>query len=153
MVIADIVGLESEVVTEPMDEILAETGVVDDRLEHTIVGIGINVNVPRDLLPTLAPDATSLLAETGEPVERALLLAGILDGVERRYAALCGGDNPHLEWAGRLATLGQAVEALTSQGTLAGVAESVDEDGALLLRTPDGTLHRLLAGDVSLRHG
>jgi len=54
--------------------------------------------------------------------------------------------------AARLATLGRPVEASTSAGVLTGVAESVDEDGALLLYTPDGRLHRLLAGDVTLAH-
>jgi biotin-(acetyl-CoA carboxylase) ligase len=38
----------------------------------------------------------------------------------------------------------------TSTATFVGVAEGVDEEGALLLRTEDGTLHRLLAGDVTL---
>jgi biotin-(acetyl-CoA carboxylase) ligase len=32
------------------------------------------------------------------------------------------------------------------------MAEAIDEAGALLLRTDDGQLHRLLAGDVTL-HG
>jgi len=130
--------------------ILTETGVTGERLEFVVVGIGINVNVEPDLLPALAPDATSILAEVGRPVERAALLVALLAGVERRYAALQAGENPHQEWAARLATLGQMVEVTTSTGVLTGVAESVDEDGALLLRSSDGELYRLLAGDVTL---
>jgi BirA family biotin operon repressor/biotin-[acetyl-CoA-carboxylase] ligase len=42
------------------------------------------------------------------------------------------------------------VEVTTSEGMFKGVAESVDADGALLLRTPSGALRRLLAGDVTL---
>lgn len=130
--------------------VLTETGVMGERLEFVVVGIGINVNVaPRDL-PSLAPDATSILAETGREVDRTTLLAALLAGVEARYARVQAGESPHVEWATRLATLGQSVEAITSGGTIAGVAESVDEGGALLLRTPDGELHRLLAGDVTL---
>jgi len=144
--------------------VLTETGVIGEqvksqipnpkspnwRLEYVIVGIGINVNVaPRDL-PGLAPDATSILAETGREVERAALLAALLAGVEVRYTRLRAGESPRAEWAARLATLGQLVEAITSDGTLAGVAEAVDEDGALLLRTSDGMLRRFLAGDVTL---
>jgi BirA family biotin operon repressor/biotin-[acetyl-CoA-carboxylase] ligase len=130
--------------------ILTETGVTGERLEFVVVGIGINVNVEPDLLPALAPDATSILAEVGRPVERAALLVALLAGVERRYAALQAGETPHQEWAARLATLGQMVEVTTSTGVLTGVAESVDEDGALLLRSSDGELYRLLAGDVTL---
>ena len=130
--------------------ILTETGIAGERLTYVVVGVGINVNVPHDVLPTLAPDATSLLAEMGREIDRAALLAAFLAGVERRYQALGEGTSPHPEWAGRLATLGQPVRAITSGETITGVAESVDEDGALLLRTPDGTRHRFLAGDVTL---
>ena len=35
--------------------------------------------------------------------------------------------------------------------SLSGVAEDLDDTGALLVRTPDGELHRVLAGDVSVR--
>ena len=137
--------------------ILTETGVMGEqvksqnwRVEYVIVGIGINVNVAPWDLPGLALDATSILAETSREVERATLLAALLAGVEARYALLRAGESPRAEWAARLATLGQPVEAITSDGTLAGVAEAVDEDGALLLRTSDGKLYRFLAGDVTL---
>jgi BirA family biotin operon repressor/biotin-[acetyl-CoA-carboxylase] ligase len=130
--------------------VLTETGVTGQRLDFLVVGIGINVNVGSDALPALAPDATSILAETGREVDRAVLLAALLAGAETRYARLRTGESPRVEWAARLATLGQSVEVSISEGTLAGVAEAVDENGALLLRTPDGLCHRLLAGDVTL---
>jgi BirA family biotin operon repressor/biotin-[acetyl-CoA-carboxylase] ligase len=170
--------------------VLTETGMMGERLEFVVVGIGINVNVEPETLPSLTRskialrglpnprlgpgwfgyahhrsgdpgraesetpslilDATSILAETGRRVDRVALLAALLAGVEQRYEALRAGESPHQEWAARLATLGRTVQATTVEGVLAGVAESVDGDGALLLRTPDGTLHRLLAGDVTL---
>jgi len=130
--------------------ILTETGITGERLDFAVVGIGVNVNVEPQVLPTLAPDATSILAEVGCPVDRVALLVALLAGVERRYQALRAGESPHREWAVRLATLGQPVEVSTPAGVLAGVAESVDEDGALLLRLPDGGLRVLVAGDVTL---
>ena len=130
--------------------ILTETGIAGEQVSFAIVGIGINVNVERKALPTLDPNATSILAEVEQLTDRTHLLAALLDGIEKRYKALKTGESPHKEWASRLATLGQQVEARTAQKTLAGVAESVDKDGALLLRAPDGTLHRLLVGDVTL---
>jgi BirA family biotin operon repressor/biotin-[acetyl-CoA-carboxylase] ligase len=131
--------------------LLTETGFTGECLEYVIVGIGINVNVKAEILPTLDPNATSILAETGQTVDRAALLAALLAGVERRYKALQAGESPYQEWVSQLATLGKRVKAAVSGETLTGVAESVDQDGALLLRTPDGTLHRLTAGDVTLR--
>ena len=130
--------------------VLTETGITGDCLGYVIVGIGINVNVEPEELPNLDLNATSVLAETGHRIDRAELLAEMLAGVEQRYEALEAGTNPHQEWAERLATLGQRVQATAARETLVGVAESVDEDGALLLRTDDGTLHRLVVGDVTL---
>jgi BirA family biotin operon repressor/biotin-[acetyl-CoA-carboxylase] ligase len=130
--------------------VLAETGFKGDQVAFVIVGIGINVNVKPEALPGLDPNAASILAETKQITNRATLLAALLAGVEGRYKNL-QTKNPHQEWASRLATLGQQVTATTSGETIPGVAESVDEDGALLLRTSDGTLHRLTVGDVTLR--
>ena len=40
---------------------------------------------------------------------------------------------------------------VTGSVNLTGVAESLDETGALMVRTGDGVLHRVLSGDVSVR--
>lgn len=130
--------------------LLSETCVSGSELEFVVVGIGINVNVPLEMLPQLAEGATSILAETGQHTDRAQLLAALLAEVAQRYERLRHGDSPFPEWAARLTTLGQTVRALTPGGLLIGEAEGVAQDGALLLRTPDGQLHRLLAADVTL---
>jgi BirA family biotin operon repressor/biotin-[acetyl-CoA-carboxylase] ligase len=63
--------------------ILAE--VRDDRV---VLGIGINVNVSADELPTdVDTPATSLMIETGRTTDRARLLATLLEQLEARYDA------------------------------------------------------------------
>lgn len=130
--------------------LLTETGLVGERLDFVVVGVGLNVNVSPGDLAGLAPDATSLLAEVGAPVDRWRLLAAMLAGIETRYAAVRAGQNPRDEWALRLVTIGQRVRATAAGAALVGLAEGVDEEGALLLRSDDGTVQRLLAGDVTL---
>jgi BirA family biotin operon repressor/biotin-[acetyl-CoA-carboxylase] ligase len=130
--------------------LLTETGITGDRLEFVVVGIGINVNVSLETLPTLAADATSILAEVGRPIDVVALLAMLLSEVEQRYCRLQAGDTPYHEWGSRLATIGQQVEASTATGLITGTAEYVDESGTLFLRTAGGVLHRLQAGDVTL---
>jgi biotin-(acetyl-CoA carboxylase) ligase len=50
--------------------------------------MGINVNVPADALPAdVDRPATSLLVETGSELDRAELLAEVLERLERRYDA------------------------------------------------------------------
>lgn len=133
--------------------ILTEAELARDNLDFVIVGIGINVNVPHEELVDLAPGATSVSAEAGHEVDRSALLVGLLKRVENRYGRLQRGENPHQEWSERLATLGREVRVRTAERSLLGVAEGVDADGALLLRTEDGSLERLLAADVTLAAG
>ncbi|MBU1879335.1 MAG: hypothetical protein KJ734_10330, partial [Chloroflexi bacterium] len=122
-------------------------------LVWAILGIGVNVNADEATMRAIAPQASSLLAEQGTPVSRVRLLRAILEGLEARYERLLAGEAEPLrrEWAARLETLGQPVTVTTPGRVLGGIAEDVDEDGALLLRLPDGRLERLLAGDVTLR--
>jgi BirA family biotin operon repressor/biotin-[acetyl-CoA-carboxylase] ligase len=63
--------------------VLGEAG--DDRV---VLGIGINVNVTEQQLPAdVRLPATSLLLESGAPVDRVALLVELLTELERRYDA------------------------------------------------------------------
>ncbi len=132
--------------------ILTEIGLHGPRVEQAIVGLGLNVNLdPGDLSADLLMPATSLSQALGHQVDRLSLLRSLLRAVDRRYVGLKAGHSPHAEWAARLVTLGRQVSVSTGDEVLAGVAEGVNADGALLLRLPDGRLETVLAGDVTLR--
>jgi BirA family biotin operon repressor/biotin-[acetyl-CoA-carboxylase] ligase len=131
--------------------ILTEAGTTGGRLDYVVVGMGLNVNLAISALPELRGMATSLSQELGQEVSRLELLWRILEGIETRYKSLRRGESPHGEWAARLINLGRQVQVTTPHGVLAGWAEGVDADGALVLRTPDGQRERVLAGDVTLR--
>jgi BirA family biotin operon repressor/biotin-[acetyl-CoA-carboxylase] ligase len=131
--------------------ILTESGTTGGRLDYVVVGMGLNVNLAASTLPELRGMATSLSQELGREVSRLELLWKILAGIEMRYESLRRGESPHEEWAARLINLGHQVQVATPQGALAGWAEGVDADGALILRTPDGQRKRIVAGDVTLR--
>ncbi len=130
--------------------ILAETALTGDLLEYAIVGIGLNVNVDFSEQPELASLATSLMMETGQRADRLAVLRALVERFAAWYAQITS-PQLHAAWAGRLATLGQAVCARVGDSSIDGLAEAVDADGALLVRSPDGTVHKLLAGDVTLR--
>lgn len=124
-----------------------------DRLESAILGIGLNVNIPANLLPEAATPPTSLLVATGQPVPRRPLLIALLERLERQYDAAVDGRSPVQAWSSRLVTLGQRVEvtAVGAAASLAGLAEGVDEWGQLLVRDAAGAVHVVAAGDVTLR--
>ena len=130
---------------------LSEVGSEDGAPSFLVVGIGLNVNVPSASLPALDPNATSLLAESGNSVDRTALLDAFLDRVEVRDAVLRAGEDPLSQWRQCLAWMGQEVQVHAPTESVSGVAESVGDDGALVLRLPDGTLRHFAVGDVSLR--
>lgn len=89
--ITAVTGLEPEL-KFPNDLLLGGrkvAGILAEAREGRVVlGIGINVNVPEADLPTeVDRPATSLLVESGTEIDRAQLLVGVLECLERRYEA------------------------------------------------------------------
>jgi BirA family biotin operon repressor/biotin-[acetyl-CoA-carboxylase] ligase len=132
--------------------ILTEIELDGNRVDHAVVGIGLNVNLDPDQLPEdLWMVATSLSQVLGRKVARMPLLRELLRAIEVRYRALQAGQSPLAEWAARLVTLGQPVAVSAMGSCVRGVAEGVDDDGALLVRRDDGRLETVLVGDVTIR--
>jgi BirA family biotin operon repressor/biotin-[acetyl-CoA-carboxylase] ligase len=134
--------------------ILTEIELDGSRVDHVVVGMGLNVNLDPGQLPQdLLVAATSLSQVLGRKVPRLPLLRELLRAIEVRYKALQAGQLPQAEWAARLVSLGQPVSVSAIDSHLEGLAEGVNEDGALLVRLPDGRLETVLVGDVTPREG
>lgn len=136
--------------------ILTEMEADMDRIDFVVCGMGLNVNMEREAFaPEYRNTATSLRAEAGRTFPRAPLIQAILARFESAYDQLAGGRFEAVldRWRSLSITLGRPVRVSSATGapTLVGTAEDVDADGALLVRTEDGALHRVLAGEVSLR--
>jgi BirA family biotin operon repressor/biotin-[acetyl-CoA-carboxylase] ligase len=62
---------------------------------RVVLGIGVNVNTTPEQLPVeVDTPATSLLIEAGTEVDRAALLAAVLERLERRYDEWCATEDP-----------------------------------------------------------
>lgn len=136
--------------------ILLEMSAELDHIRHVILGIGLDVNVaPTDFPASLRGIATSLRAELGSPVDRPALAAVLIEELDLAYHQLDSGGFTALadEWEARCTTIGQRVVIRMGPRELAGTAESLDDDGALLIRTEHGRLERVMGGDVSLASG
>jgi BirA family biotin operon repressor/biotin-[acetyl-CoA-carboxylase] ligase len=131
--------------------ILTESALRRQSVDWVVIGIGINVNFDPRAYPEIADIATSLSIELGKKVSQLEVLLHLLNEVEYFYSALRRGEPIYQEWRDKLETLGKVVQVKTGADLEKGYAESVDEDGALLLRRPDGTLVRIVAGEVTLR--
>ena len=131
--------------------ILIETDLTAPHGGFVLVGSGINVNFDPREHAEIRDIATSLRAELGRDTDREELLAAYLAHFEQLYAAAQSGESIRDRWRERLITLGKDVRATWQGGSAEGIAEDVDADGALLIRTAGGTLARVEAGDVTLR--
>lgn len=116
-----------------------------------VAGIGVNANVSLEALPPEVRErATTLEAAAGRPVDRDALLGEIFAEVEKAYEVLRGDGFATILrwWRDRAASLGERVTVRVPGEVVAGVAEGIDEDGALLVRLDDGSVRRLLAGEI-----
>jgi BirA family biotin operon repressor/biotin-[acetyl-CoA-carboxylase] ligase len=134
--------------------ILTEMAAELDKIKYLVVGIGVNVNLgARDLPPELNGIATSLKMEMGHDFNRTTLAAEILRDLNEDYTRVLTGEFERVadEWEASCSTIGQDVEISCGNRVISGRAESLDREGALLVRTQHGRLERIIGGDVSLR--
>ena len=135
--------------------ILTELSAELDRVKHVILGVGVDVNLGANEFPQeLRRTATSLKIETGKAVSRPELATAILRELDCDYARVCGNlfANVADEWEAHCTTIGRVVTIRVGGRQVRGRAESLDDDGALLLRTEHGHLERITGGDVTLEN-
>ena len=134
--------------------ILSEFSVSENKVEHVIIGLGLNVNWhPEEEFEVLYP-CTSVMRETGFRVERSLLLTKILLQFEKHYAAGLfekGGLAVfQKEWNACSYVLGKEVAVNNGMKKIAGKAIEIDDAGALIIEDKLGEKSRILWGDVSV---
>jgi len=162
--------------TRKIAGILIETSYASESELVAVLGIGVNVNgqiiqlvgnssetpdTAQKELHTLLQAATTLEAECGSPVSRETFLVHLLRHLETSYLALQQeAQNPEAfasasssrlireRWRRHLSTLGRTIEIRQGQTILSGVAEDVNENGELLLRSHSGKRVSITWGDV-----
>ena len=133
--------------------ILIENEVRGNTVDYAIIGIGINVNIRLSDFPEILQTATSLSHELDRDISLLGITQQLLVEIERLYLTLPVGESIYNQWRDRLVTLGKRVRVSSAKTTYEGIAESVSRDGSLLLRHPDGSLTRIMAGDVVTLRG
>ncbi len=131
--------------------ILIENDIRKKDLKHTVIGIGINVNIQINQLPEIAPIATSISDQLGRQLSRAEVLRSVLVEMDRLYTELPQGEQLFNQWKSNLVTLGQQVQINMGDKIYTGLAEDVTEDGSLMLRQKDGYLVKIIAGEVMFK--
>jgi BirA family transcriptional regulator, biotin operon repressor / biotin---[acetyl-CoA-carboxylase] ligase len=116
-----------------------------------ILGIGLNVN-QEIFLEELRNKATSLKLETGNEIDRAMLLRRILEEAEQRYEQLSRFPSRQIinDWKRKSLHFGKKITVLEHEFTYSATALDVADDGSLIIQTEDGLKKQLYTGDISL---
>ena len=130
-------------------------GILAEAVETTaglavIVGIGINLtsrNFPDDIAPT----ATSIEAETGLSPKAEDLSQSLTRYFSYFYDILKRGKYPEIidQWHRRSTYFtGKAVRVALNGTVIEGITDGLEENGALRVKTADGAVQVVQAGDV-----
>lgn len=123
-----------------------------DKVEFVILGIGINVNTPKSVLPK---EASSFKSERGISADLSLLefVKILLKYLDDEYIIFRdkGFDHTREELKRYSCTLGRNVTVTTSvSAKVHGKAIDINDKGALVVQMEDGKEETFLSGDVVL---
>ncbi|MEG1255854.1 biotin--[acetyl-CoA-carboxylase] ligase [Clostridium sp.] len=133
--------------------ILTEMNAEIERVNYVIMGIGINVNM-EEFPQELWEKATSLKNYLGRKVDRKLLLAGILNNLEVFYEDFktSGNIEKVIEICRNGSVLlNKEVKVINGSKETKCIAIDIDDDGELIVKYEDDTIHKVLSGEVSVR--
>ena len=118
-----------------------------------VIGVGVNLNLPKNVLDSIDQPAIDLANVSAKPINQSELLGAIL----KHLADVLSGFETHGfislrdEWLSYHAYDNKPVRMLLPNGTaINGVVKNVADDGILLVETALG-LQRFSAGEISLR--
>ena len=117
--------------------ILIETKSSGPELEYAIVGIGLNVNLSAEELPT---GATSILLASKKRFSLEKTLRSILTVFEGQYEALGDGEAVLGDWWNHCAHRMKRVTIETDTGMARGKCVGVSLDGSIILQSEKGNV-------------
>ncbi len=132
--------------------LLTEMSAEQDRIRYIVLGIGVDVNMEMgELPPEVRGLTTTLAAEVEAKINRTALLQQLLRDLESWYKKFLTNDEDVLEeWKKLNLTIGNRVAVSGAGESLQGLAQGVDNEGRLIVRCDDGTIHTVAAGDVTI---
>jgi len=151
----DLVALDAGFADRKLSGVLAESVLVDGRVDALVVGMGLNVNWPEQLPDELAGTATALNHLAGRSVDREELLVAWLTRLDYWLSVIGDGTDPLAREQlldavrDRSATLGRRVRVELPTSIHEGEAVAIDEQGRLhVLADSDSTPLVVSVGDV-----
>ena len=134
--------------------ILTELGLnTKGKVDYAIIGIGINCcQCETDFAPEIRDIAGSLAMVTGKDIERSAVAAAMMEALQAMDSRLLTHKQEMLsQYRKDCITIGQDISLLRGDEVRHGRAVDVDDEGALVVYFPDGSLEAVNSGEVSVR--
>lgn len=130
--------------------VLTESVINKDKV-FVVVGVGLNVNMDKELLEGVGQPATSLVEELGHPVEVKEVLEAVMEKFIENLEVLKGkGFRAFKElFENHLAFLDQEIALRDGNLSYTGICRGLTENGQLQLELPSGEFKFFSAGEVS----
>lgn len=135
--------------------ILTEMSGELNRVNYIIVGIGINANLDKDdFSEDLLDRATSLKIETNTSINRKSLVGMLLNKFEFLYTEF--QEKKQIELSIKIcknnsAVIGKNIKVVRNNNEKCAKALDLDGDGRLVVQYKDGSLEKLVSGEISIR--
>ncbi len=128
--------------------VLTELDAEIDRINYSIIGIGINVN--NEIAEDLKDIAISLKSIFGDQISRVKLLQSILKFLDENYLKLAEKDNKIIRelWLSFANIIGREILVNDEKEKISGIVIDVDDSGCLILDTDKGQV-RIVSGDIT----
>jgi BirA family biotin operon repressor/biotin-[acetyl-CoA-carboxylase] ligase len=137
--------------------VLTEMSLKGERVDYVVVGIGVNINMSRVQMRRemgeIAKFATSIKDHRGEDIDRAKFTGDLLLVLESWYESFNKLGKSYIirEWMERWGGRNRRVRVAVDKGELIeGIATGIDGEGHLLIKKDDGSIVKIITGDVTL---
>jgi BirA family biotin operon repressor/biotin-[acetyl-CoA-carboxylase] ligase len=152
-VVADCTGLEVRIKWPNDVRVggLKVAGILVERGQGAVIGIGLNANVgPGDFPEELRDSATSLGILSGRRVDRSELVRALILRLDAWYelGRTRGPESLNRPWRDRCEHLGKTVRVTTLQGSVLGRLDDLHLQHGIALTLPDGLLRQVPVQDV-----
>jgi len=129
--------------------ILTELDAEMDKINYSVVGIGLNVN--NEIDDNLKNVATSLTKETKVNISRVKLLRAIIKNFDENYSKLIARDYDSIrkDWFSYANIIGRIVRVSDERSIIEGLVTDVDENGCLIVNTSKDTI-KVVNGDLMI---
>ncbi|HEY7535484.1 MAG TPA: biotin--[acetyl-CoA-carboxylase] ligase [Thermodesulfobacteriota bacterium] len=134
--------------------VLTDMQPVQDKVDFIVVGIGVNINMTKEMMEKemkeISDMTTSLREALGHEIDRTEFAADLIVELEIWYQKFLkeGSSRIIKEWTRRWGAINRRVLVKFDGKEVEGIASGIDENGFLVVQKNDGTIEKIIAGDV-----